>query len=117
MTGLLLAAAFALIIGGAILFTNAIEWSGNRLDLGEGAVGSLLAAVGTALPESLIPVVAVGRALLLRVDSLPRGRAGRRPRGDDHLIPPTGALADGVRSSPMWATVALPESARRNVSR
>jgi cation:H+ antiporter len=59
MTGLLLAAAFALIIGGAILFTNAIEWSGNRLDLGEGAVGSLLAAVGTALPESLIPVIAV----------------------------------------------------------
>jgi cation:H+ antiporter len=59
MTGLLLAAAFALIIGGAILFTNAVEWSGNRLDLGEGAVGSLLAAVGTALPESLIPVVAV----------------------------------------------------------
>src|SRR6185436_6419582 len=54
-----LAAAFALIIGGAILFTNAIEWSGKRLDLGEGAVGSLLAAVGTALPESLIPVVAV----------------------------------------------------------
>ena len=59
MTGLLLAAAFALIIGGAILFTNAVEWSGKRLDLGEGAVGSLLAAVGTALPESLIPVVAV----------------------------------------------------------
>ncbi|HKH14060.1 MAG TPA: hypothetical protein VKA47_05325 [Solirubrobacterales bacterium] len=59
MAGLLLAAAFALIIGGAILFTNAIEWSGKRLDLGEGAVGSLLAAVGTALPESLIPVVAV----------------------------------------------------------
>ena len=59
MTGPLLAASFALIIGGAILFTNAIEWSGKRLDLGEGAVGSLLAAVGTALPESLIPVVAV----------------------------------------------------------
>ena len=59
MTGPLLGAAFALIIGGAILFTNAIEWSGKRLDLGEGAVGSLLAAVGTALPESLIPVVAV----------------------------------------------------------
>ena len=59
MTGLLLAAAFTLIIGGAILFTNAIEWAGKRLDLGEGAVGSLLAAVGTALPESLIPVVAV----------------------------------------------------------
>ena len=59
MTGFLLAAAFALIIGGAILFTNAIEWAGKRLDLGERAVGSLLAAVGTALPESVIPVVAV----------------------------------------------------------
>jgi len=59
MTALLLATGFALIIAGAILFTNAIEWSGKRLDLGEGAVGSLLAAVGTALPESLIPVVAV----------------------------------------------------------
>ena len=59
MTGLLLAAAFALIIGGAMLFTNAIEWAGNRLDLGERAVGSLLAAVGTALPESVIPLVAV----------------------------------------------------------
>ena len=40
MTGVLLAAAFALIIGGALLFTNAIEWSGKHLDLGEGAVGS-----------------------------------------------------------------------------
>ena len=59
MAELLLAASFALIVGGAILFTNAIEWSGNRLDLGERAVGSLLAAIGTALPESLIPVVAV----------------------------------------------------------
>ena len=59
MTILLLAASFALIIGGAILFTNAVEWAGERLNLGEGAVGSLLAAVGTALPESLIPVVAV----------------------------------------------------------
>jgi cation:H+ antiporter len=59
MTVLLLMAAFVLIIGGAVLFTNAVEWAGKRLNLGEGAVGSLLAAVGTALPESLIPVVAV----------------------------------------------------------
>ena len=59
MTVVLLGMSFALIIGGAVLFTNAVEWAGKRLDLGEGAVGSLLAAVGTALPESLIPVVAV----------------------------------------------------------
>jgi cation:H+ antiporter len=54
-----LAAAFLLIVGGAIWFTNAVEWLGRRLDLGAGAVGALLAAVGTALPESIIPIVAL----------------------------------------------------------
>jgi cation:H+ antiporter len=51
--------AFVLIVGGAIGFTNAVEWLGHRLQLGKGAVGALLAAVGTALPESIIPVVAL----------------------------------------------------------
>ncbi len=35
---------------GAELFTNGIEWFGRKLGLAEGAVGSVLAAVGTALP-------------------------------------------------------------------
>lgn len=51
--------SFALIAGGAVLFTNAVEWLGHRLELGASAVGSLLAAVGTALPESTIPIVAL----------------------------------------------------------
>jgi cation:H+ antiporter len=55
----LLAVSFAVILAGALLFTNAVEWLGHRLALGEGAVGSLLAAVGTAMPESFIPIVAV----------------------------------------------------------
>jgi cation:H+ antiporter len=55
----LLAASFAVILAGALLFTNAVEWIGHRLGLGEGAVGSLLAAVGTAMPETLIAVVAL----------------------------------------------------------
>jgi cation:H+ antiporter len=55
----LLAASFAVILAGALLFTNAVEWLGRRLEVGEGAVGSLLAAVGTAMPESFIPLVAV----------------------------------------------------------
>jgi cation:H+ antiporter len=54
-----LLAAFVLVIGGAIGFTNAVEWLGHRLNLAEGAVGALLAAVGTALPESIIPIVAL----------------------------------------------------------
>jgi len=56
---MLLAASFAVILIGALVFTNAVEWLGQRLSIGEGAVGSLLAAVGTAMPESLIPLVAI----------------------------------------------------------
>jgi cation:H+ antiporter len=54
-----LLASFAVILSGALVFTNAVEWAGNRLGLGEGATGSLLAAVGTAMPETLIPIVAI----------------------------------------------------------
>jgi cation:H+ antiporter len=56
---ILMLASFAVILAGAVVFTNAVEWAGNRLAIGEGAVGSLLAAVGTAMPETLIPIVAV----------------------------------------------------------
>jgi cation:H+ antiporter len=56
---LLLFVSFAVILAGALLFTNAVEWIGHRLELGEGAVGSLLAAVGTAMPETLIAIVAL----------------------------------------------------------
>lgn len=56
---LLLLLSFPLLLGGAVLFTNAVEWLGRELRLAQGAVGSVLAAVGTALPESLIPVVAL----------------------------------------------------------
>lgn len=59
LTVLLLVASFAAILGGAFLFTNAVEWLGHRLELGTGAVGSILAAVATALPESVVPVVAI----------------------------------------------------------
>lgn len=59
MEYLLLAISFVVILSGALLFTNAVEWAGHRLSMGEGAVGSLLAAVGTAMPETLIPIVAI----------------------------------------------------------
>ena len=54
-----LLASFAIILAGAELFTNGIEWFGRKLGLAEGAVGSVLAAVGTALPETMIPIVAI----------------------------------------------------------
>src|SRR5215218_3481169 len=55
----LLALSFAVVLAGALLFTNAVEWIGHELKLGEGAVGSILAAVGTAMPETLIAIVAL----------------------------------------------------------
>ena len=46
--------SLAAILGAAVIFTNAVEILGDRLGLGHGAVGSILAAVGTALPETMI---------------------------------------------------------------
>lgn len=56
---LYLVGGLALILLSAEIFTNGIEWLGKKLKLSEGAVGSVLAAVGTALPESMIPVIAI----------------------------------------------------------
>ncbi|MGZ8437829.1 MAG: sodium:calcium antiporter [Candidatus Limnocylindrales bacterium] len=59
MEVLTLALAFIVILSGAELFTNGIEWFGLKLGLAEGAVGSVLAAVGTAMPETMIPIIAI----------------------------------------------------------
>ncbi len=56
---LILFIALVVILVGAELFTNGIEWFGRKLELAEGAVGSVLAAVGTALPETMIPIIAI----------------------------------------------------------
>jgi cation:H+ antiporter len=46
-------------LGGCALFTNGIEWLGKRMKVPEGAVGSIFAAVGTTLPETSIPIIAI----------------------------------------------------------
>src|SRR5919197_2864719 len=51
--------AFVLILVGAEWFTNGVEWLGRKLNMTAGATGSILAAFGTATPETLIPVVAI----------------------------------------------------------
>ncbi|MCL2781882.1 MAG: sodium:calcium antiporter, partial [Actinomycetia bacterium] len=40
-------------------FVNAVEWLGRRMNVGKMAVGTILAAFGTALPESVVTLVAV----------------------------------------------------------
>ena len=54
-----LGSSLVVILGGAELFTNGVEWIGEGFGLSEGVVGSVLAAVGTALPETILPLVAI----------------------------------------------------------
>src|SRR3989338_4692946 len=56
--GILLVALLIILIG-AETFTNALEHLGERLKISEGVTGSIFAAVGTALPETMVPVVAI----------------------------------------------------------
>lgn len=48
-----------LILLCAEVFTNGLEVFGKKLSLSQAIVGSVLAAVGTALPETIIPLVAI----------------------------------------------------------
>ncbi|AEM47144.1 sodium/calcium exchanger membrane region [Acidithiobacillus ferrivorans SS3] len=59
MNILSLVAALIIILAGAEAFTNALEHLGDRLGISEGVTGSIFAAVGTALPETMVPIVAV----------------------------------------------------------
>lgn len=61
-----MALAFAVLVGAALLiyascefFVNGVEWFGRKAGLAENAVGTVLAAFGTALPESIVTLVAV----------------------------------------------------------
>jgi len=56
--GLLLIALLVILVG-AETFTNALEHLGARLKISEGVTGSIFAAVGTALPETMVPLVAI----------------------------------------------------------
>ena len=47
------------ILVACIIFSNSVEWLGAKLNLSHGVTGSLLAAVGTALPETVVPLVAI----------------------------------------------------------
>jgi cation:H+ antiporter len=124
-----LAAAFLTILLGAELFTNGIEWFGKKLDLAEGAVGSVLAAVGTALPETMIPLIAIlftggaaanevgvgailGAPFMLSTLAMfvtgiaVLGVARRRPNGDEMLVD-AGVLIHDVRTFVLAYAVAV----------
>lgn len=48
-----------IILVSAQLFTNALEYAGQKLKISEGVTGSLFAAIATALPETTVPIIAI----------------------------------------------------------
>jgi cation:H+ antiporter len=59
LTLLLLFGSAVLIYFSCEFFVNAVEWLGKRLAVSRTATGTILAAFGTALPESVVTFVAV----------------------------------------------------------
>ena len=64
--------AFALLLGSAVtiyfsceFFVNGIEWVGRKLKISQTATGTILAAFGTALPESVVTLVATAFGIVL----------------------------------------------------
>ena len=91
ITALLFVASLILVVVASELFTNAIEWAGHMLNLGSGATGSLLAALGTSLPETVVPIVALATHSPA-ADSVATGAV----LGSPFLLLPLGAGATGV---------------------
>ncbi|RLG22459.1 sodium:calcium antiporter [Methanosarcinales archaeon] len=48
-----------IVVIGCELFTNGIEWVAYRYRISACATGSLFAAVGTAFPETILPIIAI----------------------------------------------------------
>jgi cation:H+ antiporter len=59
MATLILIISLVVIFVGAEVFTNALEHLGQRLKISEGVTGSIFAAIATALPETMVPIVAM----------------------------------------------------------
>lgn len=59
MVFLQLLVMLVVILIAAEVFTNALEHLGEKLKISEGVTGSLFAAVGTALPETSVPLLAI----------------------------------------------------------
>ena len=51
--------AFVLVVVAADAFTNAVEWIDAKSKLTRGAVGAIVAAIGSSLPETIVAVIAL----------------------------------------------------------
>ncbi len=56
---IILLASLLAIVGIANLFCNSLEHLGEKLGISDGVTGSIFAAIATALPETMIPIMAL----------------------------------------------------------
>jgi cation:H+ antiporter len=75
ITLLLLAVCAVAIYLACEFFTNGVEWLGRALSLSETATGTILAAFGTALPETVVTLVAVAFSAGVAAKSIGVGAA------------------------------------------
>src|ERR1700716_2800380 len=71
-----LAVMLVIILLASELFTNALEDLGAKLTISEGVTGSLFAAVGTALPETFLHLLAI---VAVRANAGVKGEVGVGP--------------------------------------
>ena len=98
---LLIACAVAIYLS-CEWFVNAVEWLGQRLNIGTMAVGTILAAFGTALPESVVTLVAVTTGPSAEIRNIGVGAAINRDR---HLWSPANRSLNSIRLRLRFSTV------------
>lgn len=91
---LLVGCAFA-IYEASEWFVNSVEWLGVHLKMGTLAIGTILAAIGTALPESIVTLVAVTMSHGKHAKDICVGAAMAGPLA-------LGTIAYGVTGFVLW---------------
>lgn len=97
LTIVLLLVAAVLIYAACEYFVNGVEWVGRKTGVSENAVGTILAAFGTALPESVVTLVAVAFSASAASKDIGVGAALGGP-----LVLST--IAYGVTGLMLWTT-------------
>lgn len=61
------------ILASSMVFCNALEHLGSSLGISEGVTGSIFVAVGTALPETIVPIIALFGVANIDADEIGTG--------------------------------------------
>jgi len=98
LIALFLIVAMSIILAGCEIFANGVECLGDRMNLSHATTGSLLAAVGTALPETLLPIL----ALLFGTEGRGEGIAVGAILGAPFMLGTLAMFLLGVVTFGMW---------------